>query len=78
MEIDGELVDDEYVLDREKFLKIVMPNVDGFEPEINGPKGQDNAREYFNNPLNYGNGVRCMKDCFEGEPEVAENWICTD
>ena len=70
MKIDGELVDDEYVLDREKFLKIVMPNVDGFEPDINGPKGPDNARAYFNNPLNYGNGVRCMKDCFEGEPEV--------
>jgi len=70
MEIDGVLVDDEYVLDREKFLKIVMPNVDGFEPKINGPKGQDNARAYFNEPLNYGNGVRCMKDCFEGEPEV--------
>ena len=70
MEIDGVLVEDEYVLDREKFLKIVMPNVDGFEPKINGPKGQENAREYYNNPLNYGNGVRCMKDCFEGEPEV--------
>lgn len=70
MKIEDELVDDEYELDREKFLKIVMPNVDGFEPNINGPKGQDNAREYFNNPLNYGNGVRCMKDCFEGEPEV--------
>lgn len=70
MEIDGELVDEEYVLDREKFLKIVMPNVDGFEPAINGPKGQDNARAYYNEPLNYGNGTRCMKDCFEGEPEL--------
>ena len=70
MEIDGVLVDDEYVLDREKFLKIVMPNVDGFEPKINGPQGQDNARAYYNEPLNYGNGVRCMKDCFEGEPEL--------
>ena len=70
MSIDGVEVDDEYVLDREKFLKIVMPNVDGFEPKINGPKGQDNARAYFNNPLNYGNGVKCMKDCFEGEPKV--------
>ncbi len=70
MKIDGEEVDEDYVLDREKFLKIVMPNVDGFEPKINGTKGQDNAREYFNNPLNYGNGVRCMKDCFEGEPKV--------
>jgi cytochrome c len=70
MKIDGELVDDEYVLDREKFLKIVMPNVDGFEPDINGPQGQDNARAYYNEPLNYGNGTRCMKDCFEGEPEL--------
>ena len=70
MSVDGEVVDEDYVLDREKFMKIVMPNVDGFEPKINGPKGQDNAREYYNNPLNYGNGVRCMKDCFEGEPEV--------
>ncbi len=71
MEIDGEPVDEDYVLDREKFLKIVMPNVDGFEPKISGPEGPDNAREYYNNPLNYGNGVRCMKDCFEGEPEVS-------
>jgi cytochrome c len=70
MSVDGVEVDDEYVLDREKFLKIVMPNVDGFEPDIDGPKGPDNARAYFSNPLNYGNGVRCMKDCFEGEPEV--------
>ncbi|GIT99375.1 c-type cytochrome [Sulfurovum sp. TSL1] len=70
IKIEGELVDDEYELDREKFLKIVMPNVDGFEPKISGPEGQDNVREYYNNPLNYGNGVRCMKDCFEGEPEV--------
>jgi len=71
IKIEGELVEYEYVLDREKFLKIKMPNEDGFEPKIDGPKGQDNAREYFNNPLNYGNGVRCMKDCFEGEPKVS-------
>jgi cytochrome c len=32
MEIDGVEVDDEYVLNREKFLKIKMPNRDGFEP----------------------------------------------
>jgi len=70
MEIDGVLVEDDYVLDREKFLKIKMPNRDGFEPKIDGPKGQDNARAYFNEPLNYGNGKRCMKDCFEGEPKI--------
>ena len=70
IEVDGVLVEDEYVLDREKFKKIVMPNVDGFEPKINGPKGQDNARAYFNNTANYGNGSRCMKDCIDGEPKV--------
>jgi cytochrome c5 len=71
MKIDGELVDEDYVLDREKFLKIEMPNKDGFEPKIDGPNGQDNVRAYYNNPLNYGNGLgRCMKNCFEGEPEV--------
>ena len=68
--IEGEELDDEYVLDREKFKKIVMPNIDGFEPKIEGPKGQDNARAYFNNTANYGNGTRCMKDCIDGEPEI--------
>ena len=70
LKIDGEELDDEYVLDREKFLKVELPNKDGFEPNIDGPKGQDNTRAYFNEPLNYGNGVRCMKDCFDGEAKV--------
>ena len=71
LKIDGEELDDEYVLDREKFLKIVMPNKDGFEPKIDGPKGVENARAYFNNFKNYGNGTICMKNCFEGEPKLA-------
>jgi cytochrome c len=68
MEIDGELVEDEYELNREKFLKIVMPNKDGFIPKIDGPKGTDNIRKFFNNFNNYGNGTRCMKNCFNGTP----------
>jgi len=71
LKIDGEELDDEYVLDREKFLKLVMPNKDGFEPKIDGPKGVENARAYFNNFKNYGNGTRCMKNCFDGEPKLA-------
>ena len=71
LKIDGEELDDEYELNREKFMKIVMPNKDGFEPKIDGPKGLENAREYFNNFENYGNGKRCMKDCFDGKPELA-------
>ncbi|MEA3491319.1 MAG: c-type cytochrome [Campylobacterota bacterium] len=69
--IDGEELDDEYELDREKFLKLVMPNKDGFEPKIDGPKGPDRVRAYFNDTKNYGNGTRCMKECFDGEPEIA-------
>ncbi len=72
LKIDGEELDDEYVLDKEKFLKLVMPNKDGFEPKIDGPKGVENTRAYFNDFKNYGNGTRCMKNCFEGEPELAK------
>ena len=68
--IDGEEVDDEYVLDRAKFLKLKLPNHDGFEPAIDGKNGQDNARKYFNNPANYGNGYRCMTNCIDGKPEI--------
>jgi len=46
-EIDGQEVDDEYVLTREKFLKIKMPNKDGFEPHIEGPEALENVRKYF-------------------------------
>jgi cytochrome c len=70
IKIDGELVDEEYVLDKEKFLKIKMPNADGFEPNIDGPTGPDDVRAYYDDVSNYGNGTRCMKDCFEGEPVV--------
>ncbi|MDM5272448.1 c-type cytochrome [Sulfurovum sp. zt1-1] len=69
--IDGEELDDEYVLDREKFLKLKMPNEDGFEPKIDGKDGLENVRAYFNDFSNYGNGTRCMKNCFDGEPVIA-------
>jgi len=68
-EIDGEEVDDEYVLDREKFLKIKMPNVDGFEPNIAGPNSLPGVRAYYADAKNFGGqnlnqgAVRCMKDC---------------
>ena len=68
-EIDGEEVDDEYVLDREKFLKIKMPNVDGFEPNIDGPDSLKRVRAYYANPTNFGalnlnkGAERCMTDC---------------
>ncbi len=70
MEIDGEELDDDYVLDKKKFMKVVMPNKDGFIPKIDGSKGLDNVRAFFDDVTNYGNGKRCMKDCFKGEPKI--------
>jgi cytochrome c len=67
-EIDGEEVDDEYVLNREKFLKIKMPNKNGFEPDIEGAKALENVRKYYSNPTNFGAKKvkpedRCMTNC---------------
>ena len=67
-EIDGEEVDDEYILNREKFLKIKMPNRDGFEPNIDGPNAREAVRKYYANPANFGAkkvkpSKRCMKNC---------------
>jgi cytochrome c len=71
MSIDGEEVDDEYVLNREKFLKIKMPNKDGFEPNIYGPDSLKGVRAYYANAKNFGaqnlnqGAVRCMTNCQE-------------
>lgn len=69
--IDGEELDDDYILDKEKFLKIVMPNEKGFYPETNTPKnpkeGVLNMKKYLSNPTNYGKGERCMKNCIKGD-----------
>ena len=73
--IDGEEVDEEYVLNREKFAKIVMPNVNGFEPNIDGPTALDDVRTFYANPTNFGaikvkSSERCMKDCQEASVKV--------
>jgi S-disulfanyl-L-cysteine oxidoreductase SoxD len=75
IEIDGEEVDDEYVLDREKMLKVVMPNVDGFVPNIDGPGALEDVRKFYANPKNFGAqkvdpSKRCMKDCQEPSVKV--------
>ncbi len=70
LKIDGEELDEEYDLNREKLLKLQMPNKDGFVPKIDGPEGLENVRKFFNDYSNYGNGTRCMKECFEGKPKV--------
>lgn len=62
--IDGEKMTDEYVLNREKFMKIKMPNENGFYPNIDGPDGVENVRAFFaDRAKNIGAGTRCMTDC---------------
>ena len=75
IEIEGEEVDDEYVLTREKFLKIKMPNANGFEPVIQGPKALENLRAYYKNPKNFGavkveQSKRCMTNCQKSTAKV--------
>jgi len=75
IKIDGEEVGDDYVLNREKFLKIKMPNRDGFEPKIDGPNGPENVRKFFANPDNFGAqkvkpSARCMTNCQEPTAKV--------
>jgi len=64
IKIDGEEMDDDYVLNKEKLMKVVLPNKDGFYPDIDGPKGPDNVKAFFaDRAKNIGMGTRCMKDC---------------
>ena len=58
IEIDGEELDDDYVLDRAKFLKIKMPNRDGFYPNVDDGVGSKEVAKFLNNPDNYGKGTR--------------------
>jgi cytochrome c len=62
--IDGETLDDDSVLNREKLMKIKMPNENGFYPNIDGPNGVEDVRKFFSDRAkNIGSGVRCMKNC---------------
>ncbi len=65
---EGEEMDEEFVLDKEKMKKIVMPNHDGFYPEVDtkNPKdGVKNITKLLSDPTIYGTGTRCMKDCIK-------------
>ena len=64
IEIDGEEMDDEYVLNAEKLAKVVLANKNGFYPNIDGPNAQEDIRAFFaDRAKNIGAGTRCMKDC---------------
>lgn len=72
--IDGEELDEEFVMNREQFLKVKMPNRDGFYPNVDTPEnpkqGVENITKFLGNPSNYGTGTRCMTDCIKGETPV--------
>jgi len=62
--IDGVEMDDEYVLNAEKLVKVVLANNDGFYPNIDGPTGPADVKAFFaDRAKNIGSGTRCMTDC---------------
>jgi len=62
--IDGVEMDDEYVLNKERLSKVVLPNRDGFYPNIDGPTGPADVKAFFaDRAKNIGSGTRCMTDC---------------
>ena len=68
VQIDGEDIDDDTVIDKKKLMKVVMPNVNGFYPNVNAKDGAQNMKKFLSNPANYGTQtVRCMKNCKPGE-----------
>ncbi len=68
VQIDGEDLDDDYVLTKEKLMKLHMPNEKGFYPDVNGKDGVANMKKFLSNPKNYGTPTkRCMKDCTTGK-----------
>jgi cytochrome c len=68
VQIDGEDIDE---LNQDNFTKIVMPNRNGFYPNIDGPNGIEDVRAFYKEPKNFGAvGTRCMTNC--GKENVAK------
>jgi len=66
----GDEIEDDTEINKDNVLKVDMPNKDGFIPNIEGPNALEDVRKFYNDYKNYGNGTRCMKDCFKGEPKI--------
>lgn len=72
IEVEGEELDEEFILSKENFNKIIMPNVDGFYPKVDTKdphQGPKNMTALLSDPTIYGKGTRCMKDCIKGSVE---------
>jgi cytochrome c len=69
---EGEEMDDEFVLDKEKMMKIKMPNEDGFYPEVDTKdprQGVKNITALLSDPKIYGTGTKCMNDCVKEDTQ---------
>ena len=68
IQIDGQDIEDEQIIDKKTLMKVVMPNVNGFYPDVNGEDGAQNMKKFLSDPANYGTPtVRCMKNCPTGK-----------
>ncbi|AXX91622.1 sulfur oxidation protein SoxCD [Malaciobacter molluscorum LMG 25693] len=69
IKINAKELDYEFILNKENFSKIKLPNEDGFYPNVDTPKnpkqGVENITKFLANADNYGTGKRCMKDCIK-------------
>ncbi len=64
IQIDGKDIEDDQVIDKKTLMKVVMPNVNGFYPDVNGPDGPQVMKKFLSNSANYGTpNERCMKNC---------------
>ena len=75
IKIDGEEMTEDYVLNAEKLAKVVLPNRNGFYPNIDGPNATEDVRAFFaDRAKNLGSGTRCMTDCKDpgGEDGITE------
>ncbi len=74
IQFEGIDIDDEFIMNQEKFKSIVMPNAKGFYPNVDTPKnpqqGVDNITKYLSNPSKYGAGKRCMTNCIDGKVPI--------
>jgi len=74
VQVGGEDLDDDTVLDKKKLMSVVMPNVNGFYPDVNGKDGAQNMKKFLSDAKNYGTQtVRCMKNCPTGEVVKIKN-----
>jgi len=84
MKVDGEIVNETFKLDKAKFMKIEMPNRNGFVPDIDGPDGLENVRRFYKNPENFGairlkdKKDRCMSNCQQTDRIVRVDGGITD